>query len=161
MFSNNNKPNKPPKQFLLGKLVHHDMLVSSHDSDIFYSLLQYNIPDSDILEYYSILSSLGLAPSRLCPYRPALSQACPSKDFFTGRVPHVQNLGPLSPLNSTHEYHQATGTHVQNSMDLRVQGSTHGGRALWVNPLRGKPQEKAGPQGQSLEGASPKEDNIE
>uniref|UniRef100_A0A2N9FSA5 Uncharacterized protein n=1 Tax=Fagus sylvatica TaxID=28930 RepID=A0A2N9FSA5_FAGSY len=32
-----------------------------------------NIPGSDTLEYYSILSSLGLAPSRLCPCGPAFS----------------------------------------------------------------------------------------
>ena len=28
------------------------------------------------------------------------------------------------------------GTHVWNSIDLKVIGSTHGGRALWKNPLR-------------------------
>uniref|UniRef100_A0A2N9IVG1 CCHC-type domain-containing protein n=1 Tax=Fagus sylvatica TaxID=28930 RepID=A0A2N9IVG1_FAGSY len=48
-----------------------------------------NIPGSDTLEYYSILSSLGLAPSRLCPCGPAFSWACPSKDFPIERVPHV------------------------------------------------------------------------
>uniref|UniRef100_A0A2N9EQN8 Ubiquinol oxidase n=1 Tax=Fagus sylvatica TaxID=28930 RepID=A0A2N9EQN8_FAGSY len=69
-----------------------------------------NIPGSDTLEYYSILSSLGLAPSRLCP-----------------RVIHMV-LGLVPSPASTHEARPP----CVEPMTLKVIGSTHGGRALWV-----------------------------
>ena len=66
--------------------------IESHDIDFIetdFPSIGCNIPGSDTLEYYSILSFLGLAPLRLCPCEPAFSWAFPSKDFPIEHVPHV------------------------------------------------------------------------
>ncbi len=52
---------------------------------------------------------------------------------------------------STTQNFLPNGTHVWNSMDLRVIGSTHGGCALWENPLRvAKPKKQQAHRDKSL-----------
>jgi hypothetical protein len=48
------------------------------------------------------------------------------------------------------------GTHVWNSNELRVFGSTHRERAPWENPLRGKPKKRQTHRDKALRGQAPK-----